>query len=192
MLVVGGPTGVELAGALAELARTGLESEYRTIDPATARVILAQSAPRIPSTFSSALSARAERSLRDLGVDVRTGAKVTDIDEDAVAIDGIHIPARTTFWAAGVAASPAAKWLGRAADKSGRVALGPCPCVATHRRTQSRHRGAELALGLPDVPARHPPKHGKYHGRLSSRFGDRELLQLTCLIVVLVILVRMF
>lgn len=121
VVVGGGPTGVELAGALAELARTGLESEYRAIDPATARVILVQSAPRILPAFSSALSARAERSLRDLGVDVRTGAKVTDIDQDGVAVDGTHIGARTTFWAAGVAASPAAKWLGRAADRSGRV-----------------------------------------------------------------------
>ncbi len=123
VVVGGGPTGVELAGAVAELARTGLESEYRAIDPATARVILVQSAPRILPAFSSALSARAERSLRDLGVEVRTGAKVTDIDEDGVAIDGIRIAARTTFWAAGVAASPAAKWLGRAADKSGRVVV---------------------------------------------------------------------
>jgi NADH:ubiquinone reductase (H+-translocating) len=123
VVVGGGPTGVELAGALAELARTGLKSEYRTIDPATARVILVQSAPRILPAFSSALSARAEQSLRELGVEVRTAAKVTDIDADGVAIDGIHIAARTTFWAAGVAASPAAKWLGRAADKSGRVVV---------------------------------------------------------------------
>ncbi len=123
VIVGGGPTGVELAGALAELARTGLHSEYRAIDPATARVILVQSAPRILPAFSSALSARAERSLRDLGVEVRTRARVTGIDADGVAIDGIHIAARTTFWAAGVAASPAAKWLGRIADKSGRVVV---------------------------------------------------------------------
>jgi NADH dehydrogenase FAD-containing subunit len=85
--------------------------------------IRVQSAPRILPAFSSALSARAERSLRDLGVEVRTGAKVTGIDKDGVTIDGIHIPARTTFWAAGVAASPAAEWLGRAADRSGRVVV---------------------------------------------------------------------
>ena len=122
VVVGGGPTGVELAGALAELARTGLEKEYRAIDPATARVILVQSAPRVLPAFSPVLSAHAERSLRDLGVDVRTDARVTHIDHDGVEIDGLRVAARTAFWAAGVAASPAAKWLGLAGDKSGRVA----------------------------------------------------------------------
>ena len=135
VVVGGGPTGVELAGALAELARTGLEKEYRVIDPATARVILVQSGPRVLPAFSSALSAHAERSLRELGVEVRTDAKVSHIDEDGVEIDGLRIAAQTTFWAAGVAASPAATWLGQAADKSGRVvvdsnlAVESCPGV---------------------------------------------------------------
>jgi NADH dehydrogenase FAD-containing subunit len=135
VVVGGGPTGVELAGALAELARTGLENEYRAIDPATARVILVQSAPRVLPAFSPVLSAHAERSLRDLGVDVRTDARVTHIDQDAVEIDGLRIAARTAFWAAGVAASPAAKWLGLAGDKSGRIvvdgnlAVHGCPGV---------------------------------------------------------------
>jgi NADH dehydrogenase FAD-containing subunit len=157
VVVVDGPTGVELAGALSELAHTGLESDYRAINPATARVILVQSAPWILPAFSSALSARAERSLRDLGVDVRTGAKVTDIDEDAMAIDGIHIPARTTFWAAGVAASSAAKWLGRAADKLEPVGRRQCPRAgacgkatgSVRRQCDSRgHRGTSGAGGL--------------------------------------------
>ena len=135
VVVGGGPTGVELAGALAELARTGLEKEYRAIDPATARVILVQSAPRVLPAFSPVLSAHAERSLRDLGVDVRTDARVTHIDEDGVEIDGLRVAARTAFWAAGVAASPAAKWLGLAGDRSGRVvvdgnlAVHGCPGV---------------------------------------------------------------
>ncbi|HTW68637.1 MAG TPA: NAD(P)/FAD-dependent oxidoreductase [Acetobacteraceae bacterium] len=123
VVVGGGPTGVELAGSLAELARTGLDQEYRVIDPVTARVILVQSAPRVLPTFAPQLSAQAERSLRDLGVQVRTGAKVTHIDQEGVEIDGERIAARTTFWAAGVAASPAAKWLGQTADRSGRVVV---------------------------------------------------------------------
>jgi NADH dehydrogenase FAD-containing subunit len=123
VVVGGGPTGVELAGALAELARTGLEYEYRSIDPATARVILVQSAPRVLPGFSPALSVHAERSLRELGVEVRTGAKVTQIDQEGVEIDGDRIAARTAFWAAGVAASPAAEWLGQASDKAGRVVV---------------------------------------------------------------------
>jgi NADH:ubiquinone reductase (H+-translocating) len=123
VVVGGGPTGVELAGALAELARTGLDQEYRAINPATARVILVQSAPRVLPAFSPVLSVQAERSLRELGVEVRTNAKVTHIDHEGVEIDGGRVAARTTFWAAGVAASPAAKWLGQAEDKSGRVVV---------------------------------------------------------------------
>jgi NADH dehydrogenase/putative oxidoreductase len=135
VVVGGGPTGVELAGALAELARTGLDQEYRAIDPATTRVILVQSAPRVLPAFSTVLSAHAERSLRELGVEVRTNAKVTDIDQQGVEIDGGRIAARTTFWAAGVAASPAAKWLSQDGDKSGRIfvddnlAVPGCPGV---------------------------------------------------------------
>jgi NADH dehydrogenase FAD-containing subunit len=123
VVVGGGPTGVDLAGALAELARTGLDQEYRAIDPATARVILVQSAPRVLPAFSPVLSAHAERSLRELGVEVRTDAKVTRTDHEGVEIDGDRVAARTAFWAAGVAASPAAKWLGQAGDKSGRVVV---------------------------------------------------------------------
>jgi NADH dehydrogenase FAD-containing subunit len=135
VVVGGGPTGVELAGALAELARTGLDQEYRAIDPATTRVILVQSAPRVLPAFSPVLSAHAERSLRELGVEVRTDAKVTHIDHEGVVIDGGRIAARTTFWAAGVAASPAAKWFGQEGDKSGRIlvdgnlAVRGCPGV---------------------------------------------------------------
>ncbi|HUN43041.1 MAG TPA: NAD(P)/FAD-dependent oxidoreductase [Acetobacteraceae bacterium] len=121
VVVGGGPTGVELAGALAELARTGFDQEYQAIDPSTTRVILVQSAPRVLPTFSSYLSVQAERSLRDLGVEVRTSAKVTHIDRDGVEVDGDRVPARTVLWAAGVAASPAAKWLGQTSDRSGRV-----------------------------------------------------------------------
>jgi len=124
-VVVGGrPTGVQLAGALAELARTGLDQEYRAIDPDSTRVVLVQSGPRVLPAFSPVLSAHAERSSRELGVEVRTGAKVTHIDPDGVEIDGDRIAARTTFWVAGVAASPAARWLGQPGDKSGRIPVG--------------------------------------------------------------------
>jgi NADH dehydrogenase/putative oxidoreductase len=135
VVVGGGPTGVELAGALAELARTGLDQEYRAIDPGSARVILVQSAPRVLPTFSATLSSHAERSLRELGVEVCTNAKVTLIDAQGVEIGGGRIAARTTFWAAGVAASPAAKWLGQPGDKSGRIVVGDdlsvpgCPAI---------------------------------------------------------------
>jgi NADH dehydrogenase FAD-containing subunit len=115
VVVGGGPTGVELAGAVAEFARTGLDKDYRAIDPASARVILVQSAPRLLPAFSP---------MRRLGVETRTGAKVTHIDRDGVAIDRDQVAARTVFWAAGVTASPAAVWLGQAGDAAGRVMVG--------------------------------------------------------------------
>jgi NADH dehydrogenase FAD-containing subunit len=124
IVVGGGPTGVELAGAIAELARNGMEREYRTIDPATAQVILVQSATRILPTFAPVLSAAAERSLRQLGVDVRLDSRVRAIDASGVTVGDQRLPARTVLWAAGVAASPAAQWLGCPGDGAGRVIVG--------------------------------------------------------------------
>jgi NADH:ubiquinone reductase (H+-translocating) len=124
VIVGGGPTGIELAGAIAELARYGMQQEYRSFDPATARVILVQSGPRILPSFPPGLSVSAERSLRALGVDVRLGTPVRGVDERGVDVCDQRIEARTVLWAAGVAASPAAQWLGRAGDASGRLAVG--------------------------------------------------------------------
>jgi NADH dehydrogenase FAD-containing subunit len=130
VIVGGGPTGVELAGAVAEFARTGLDMEYRTIDPASARVVLVQSADRVLPVFSAPQSARAERVLRALGIEVRTRATVTQVDQDGVEIDGVRIAARTVFWAAGVSASPAAHWLGQSGDAAGRLVVGDDLSVA--------------------------------------------------------------
>jgi NADH dehydrogenase FAD-containing subunit/uncharacterized membrane protein YphA (DoxX/SURF4 family) len=125
VIVGGGPTGVELAGAIAELARHGLDKEFRAIDPAAATVVLVQSAPRLLPTFPAALSIDAAATLQRLGVTVRLEAKVEDVDENGVLLAGEVLPARTVLWAAGVQASPAAKWLGAQPDKAGRVAVGP-------------------------------------------------------------------
>ncbi len=125
-LIVGaGPTGVELAGALAELARYGMQKEFRELDPASARVLLVQSGPRILPAFPEELSARAETALRRLGVEVLTNSRVEEIDEGGVRVSGTRIVARSVFWAAGVVASPAARWLGTASDRSGRVTVDP-------------------------------------------------------------------
>ena len=121
VVVGGGPTGVEMAGAIAELARTGLAREFRRIDPASARVILVQSGDRLLPAFPQSLSRDAERTLRELGVELRLDQKVDGIDADRVTIGGDEIPARTVLWAAGVTASGAAAWLGQEPDKSGRV-----------------------------------------------------------------------
>jgi NADH dehydrogenase/putative oxidoreductase len=125
LVVGGGPTGVELAGAIAELARLGMEKEFRRFDPAQARVILVQSAPRLLPTFPERLSARTRAALERLGVEVLTDSRVEQIDEFGVTVGGRHIAARTVFWAAGVTASPAAKWIGATADASGRIKVGP-------------------------------------------------------------------
>jgi NADH dehydrogenase/putative oxidoreductase len=121
LIVGGGPTGVELAGAVAELARFGMDKEFRSFDPAQARVILVQSAPRLLPAFPESLAAIAHRSLEMLGVEVLLGSRVEGIDADGVGISGKRVAARTVLWAAGVMASPAAHWLGADADNAGRV-----------------------------------------------------------------------
>ena len=121
VIVGGGPTGVELAGAIAELARHGLAGEFRAVDPSTARVILMQSGPRILPTFPESLSHQATTALTDLGVEVLTGSTVQRIDSEGVVVSGRRVPAGNVFWAAGVTASPAAKWLTADADQAGRA-----------------------------------------------------------------------
>jgi NADH dehydrogenase/putative oxidoreductase len=121
LIVGGGPTGVELAGAIAELARFGLENDFRAFDPSKARVILVQAAPRLLPSFPERLARIAQRSLERLEVEVHLGGRVDQIDELGVAINGRRIEARTVLWAAGVSASPAAEWLNAPADKAGRL-----------------------------------------------------------------------
>ncbi|MEI2781083.1 MAG: NAD(P)/FAD-dependent oxidoreductase [Candidatus Competibacter sp.] len=125
VIVGGGPTGVELAGAIAELARHGLAGEFRNIDPAQARVLLVQSAPRLLPAFPESLSEVSAQSLRMLGVEVLTQSRVEKIDADGVWVSGQRIGSRTVFWAAGVMASPAAHWLKGDADAAGRLKVGP-------------------------------------------------------------------
>jgi len=125
LIVGGGPTGVELAGAIAELARYGMEKEFRRFDPAQAKVILVQAGSRILPTFPESLSARAKASLERLGVQVLLDSRVERIDGAGVTVSGTRIAARTVLWAAGVVASPAAAWLQAQADKAGRLKVGP-------------------------------------------------------------------
>lgn len=124
VIVGGGPTGVELAGAIAELARQGMEKEFRHFDPASAQVLLIQAGPRLLPTFPEGLSAIAKRSLEDLGVRVLTDSRVEHIDDQGVRVNGARIASRTVLWAAGVIASPAAAWVGAEADRAGRVKVG--------------------------------------------------------------------
>jgi NADH dehydrogenase/putative oxidoreductase len=125
LIVGGGPTGVELAGAIAELARFGMEKEFRHFDPASARILLVQAAPRLLPTFPEPLSEVTQTSLAKLGVEILLNSRVEMIDDGGVTVSGRRIPSRTVLWAAGVMASPAARWLGAEADGAGRAKVGP-------------------------------------------------------------------
>ncbi len=125
VIVGGGPTGVELAGAIAEIARYTVAKDFRVIDTRSARVLLLEGGPRILPSFAPDLSERARRSLERLGVEVRTQAVVTNVTLEGVYVGDEFIPARTTLWAAGVQASPLAKSLGVPLDKAGRVIVEP-------------------------------------------------------------------
>ncbi len=124
-VIGGGPTGVELAGAIAELARVALAMDFRDIDPRDARVLLIEAGERVLAAFPASLSARGHAALRALGVEVMTGAAVTECNAQGVMIGNRLIPAATVLWAAGVMASPAASWLDAAHDRAGRVTVLP-------------------------------------------------------------------
>lgn len=121
VVVGGGPTGVEMAGSIAELARHALARDFRQIDPATARVILVEAGPRLLAAFPETLASYARRSLERLGITIMTGQAVERIDAAGVTIAGTLIPAATVIWGAGVRASVAASWLGITADRGGRI-----------------------------------------------------------------------
>ena len=122
-IVGAGPTGVELAGIISELARTTLPKEFRNIDTSKARIILVEAGPRVLAAFAEDLSAYALKALEALGVDVRFGKPVTSCSAEGVTIGDSFVPCRTIVWAAGVEASPAAKWLGIPADRAGRAVV---------------------------------------------------------------------
>ncbi|MDW9591977.1 NAD(P)/FAD-dependent oxidoreductase [Sinorhizobium meliloti] len=124
-IIGAGPTGVELAGIIAEMAHRTLPGEFRRIDTRLARVVLVEAGPRILPAFSEQLSAYASRELEKLGVEVLTGTPVTDCTDEGVTIGESFVPSRTLVWAAGVQASPAARWVGADADRAGRVKVGP-------------------------------------------------------------------
>jgi NADH dehydrogenase len=133
VVIGGGPTGVELAGTVAELARHTLRNEFRRIDPGSARVMLLEAAPRVLPPYEPDLSEKARRQLVRLGVEVRTGARVTAIGHGGVLLEGAErLDARTVLWAAGVAASPVGASLGAPVDRAGRVVVQPDLSVPAH------------------------------------------------------------
>jgi NADH:quinone reductase (non-electrogenic) len=171
VLVGGGPTGVEMAAALAVLVRTTLRSDFRRIDPTKARIVLIDAAPKILSTFAPDLSAVAEKHLEKLGVEVRSGHAVEKIDAQGVIVAGERISSKTVTWTAGVAPSPAGKWLGAETDRAGRVRVQNDLSVPGHPEifvigdTASLDQDGRPLPGVAQVAI----QQGRYAGKLISR-----------------------
>jgi len=168
VLVGAGPTGVEMASALAVLVRTTLKSDFRRINPASARIVLVDMAPRVLSPFSENLSAAAKMRLEKLGVEVRLGHSVDQIDADGVVVAGERIASKTVIWTAGVAPSPAGKWLNAATDRAGRVRIQKDLTVPGHPEifvvgdTASLDQDGKALPGVAQVAM----QQGRYAGKL--------------------------
>jgi NADH dehydrogenase FAD-containing subunit len=168
VLVGGGPTGVEMAGAIASLVRSMVQSEFRRIDPSMARIVLVDRGHRVLGTFSENISEAAKRRLEELGVEVRLGQGVDRIDEEGVVASGERIRSKTVIWTAGVTPSPAGKWLGVETDHSGRVRIQGDLTVPEHPEIMVVGDTASLdqdGKPLPGV-AQVAIQQGRYAGRL--------------------------
>jgi NADH:ubiquinone reductase (H+-translocating) len=183
VIVGAGPTGVEMAGQIGELARDTLRHDFRTIDPKSARILLVEAADRVLTSFPPDLSAKAERSLRRLGVTVLTSRTVTSIDSEGVTVGDERIPARTVVWAAGVTASTLAGRLaelsGAELDRAGRVTVEPDLTLPGHPEVLAlgdmvRVRGADGVTTFPGV-APVAMQQGRYAARVvRDRLEGRE------------------
>jgi NADH dehydrogenase len=192
IIIGGGPTGVELAGAIAELAKKALAMDFHNIDPRQARIILIEAGPRILASFPERLSAYAKQALERLGVEIRLGTPVTQCDAGGVTIADLRIEGRTIIWAAGVAASPAARWLGAEKDRLGRVVVAsdlslpgddrifvigdtacaggpggkPLPGVAPVAKQQGKYVGRSIVARL--AGGKMPPFRYRDYGNLAT------------------------
>src|SRR5580700_8001367 len=171
VLVGAGPTGVEMAGAIAVLVRNTLKSEFRRINPESAKIILLDMAPRVLGTFSEDLSQAAKERLANLGVEVRLGHGADQIDPDGVVVAGERISSKTVIWTAGVAPSPAGKWLNVATDRAGRVRILSDLTVPGHPEifvvgdTASLDQNGKPLPGVAQVAM----QQGRYAGKLIHR-----------------------
>jgi NADH dehydrogenase len=168
VLIGAGPTGVEMAGALAIFFRTALKSDFRRIDPGSARIVLIDMAPRVLQPFSEDLSAAAKRRLERLGVEVRLGHGADQIDADGVIVAGERIKSKTVIWTAGVSPSPAGKWLKVETDRAGRVRIQNDLSVPGHSEifvvgdTATFEQDGKPLAGVAQVAM----QQGRYAGRL--------------------------
>jgi NADH dehydrogenase len=171
VLVGAGPTGVEMAGAIAILVRSMLREEYRRVDPSTARIVLIDMMPKVLGTFAEALSSAAMLRLEKLGVEVRLGHGVDVIDADGVVVAGERITSKTVIWTGGVEPSPAGKWLGAPTDRAGRVRVERNLSVTSHPEvfvvgdTASLDQDGKPLPGVAQVAM----QQGRYVGNLLRR-----------------------
>jgi NADH:ubiquinone reductase (H+-translocating) len=179
VVIGGGPTGVELAGALAEISKQTRAREFRHIDPTRARVVLLEGLPRVLTAYSEDLSAKARRSLERLGVEVHTDTMVTAIDQHVVTSKNLSVSSRTVLWAAGVAASPIARSLGTELDKAGRVRVTPELTVPGHDEIYVVGDLVNLRLEGKELPGLAPVAMalGKFAGKNILRAVSGEPLQ---------------
>jgi NADH:ubiquinone reductase (H+-translocating) len=168
VLVGAGPTGVEMAGALAILIRTALKSDFRRINPTSARIVLVDMAPKVLGPFSENLSKAAKQRLENLGVEIRLGHAVDKIDSQGVVVAGERIPSKTVIWTAGVAPSPAGRWLNVETDRAGRVRIQKDLSVPGHAEifvvgdTASLDQNGKPLPGVAQVAM----QQGRYAGKL--------------------------
>ncbi len=170
VLVGAGPTGVEMAAALAIFVRTSLRSEYRRIDPTSARIVLIDAARNVLGTFAPSLSEAAESHLQKLGVEIHLGHAVEKIDSEGVIVAGERIASKTVIWTAGVTPSPAGKWLGVETDRAGRVRIQPDLRVPNHPEifvvgdTASLDQDGKPLAGVArrQLTGKRPPKPFRY------------------------------
>ena len=171
VLVGAGPTGVEMAGAIAVLIRSTLQSEFRRIHPESARILLLDREPRVLKSFSDQLSQAAKQRLESLGVELRLGCGVDEIDEEGVIVAGERVFSRTVIWTAGVAPSPAGKWLNVDTDRAGRVRIQQDLSVPGYAElfvlgdTASLDQNGKPLPGVAQVAI----QQGKYAGKLIHR-----------------------
>jgi NADH:ubiquinone reductase (H+-translocating) len=171
VLVGAGPTGVEMAGAIADMVRGMLKSDFRRVDPRSARIILIEGGPRILPAFSERLSRKAHTRLTRMGVEIRTNARVEHVDAEGVIVGGERIASRTVLWTAGVTPSPAAQWLKADADRAGRVRV--LPDLSVSGRPEIFVVGDTASLDQDGTPlpgvAQVAMQQGRYVGRSIAR-----------------------
>jgi len=171
VLVGAGPTGVEMAAALAVFVRTTLRSDFRRIDPTSARIVLIDAARKVLGTFAPSLSDAAEQHLQKLGVEIHLGQAVEKIDSEGVTFGGQRIASKTVIWTAGVAPSPAGKWLGAETDRAGRVRVQSDLSVPGHSEifvigdTASLDQDGKPLAGVAQVAM----QQGHYAGKFIRR-----------------------